>query len=107
MKFNWKKKYEGLHVFIEMFMVATCIFLIISGLWAVDIGASGMIIESQIGVPITAGNGWTFRSSMQQYHIGLYIIAAGMFMLVVLAFALIWENIKLRRGENSFKTQNC
>jgi hypothetical protein len=65
--------------------------LIVTGLWAIDIGASGMIIEAKYGVPMPVSNGFWGRDSMQQYHIGLWLIGLSSFMLIIIVIAVILE----------------
>lgn len=55
------------------------IFFIVSGLWAIDIGASGMALKSS-GIQVYASNGWWVREPIQQYHIGLWLV--GIFSLI-------------------------
>ena len=64
------------------------IFFICSGLWAIDIGASGMSLQ-EAGINTYTTNGWWVREPIQQYHIGLWLV--GIFSLVqtfVLVFAI-------------------
>ena len=67
------------------------IFFIVSGLWAIDIGASGIALKSS-GMNIITTNGWWIREPIQQYHIGLWLV--GIFsliqcLLIVLALFMV------------------
>lgn len=53
------------------------------GLWAVDIGVSGMVINAQHpNLNVMAINGWFVREPVQQYHIGLWLIGIGMIIII-------------------------
>lgn len=74
---------------IEMFIIFLCIMVVMVGLWAIDIGASAMILNSGMdlngGAEIIVGNGWHFREPFQQYHMGIYLTLAGMLLLAALS----------------------
>src|SRR4030042_3502774 len=72
----------------------TTVFSVIAviGLWAIDIGASGMVIESKYGIDITATNGYWAREPIQQYHIGLWLVGVSITVLssfVILCFMVL------------------
>jgi len=54
------------------------------GLWAVDIGISGMLNTDGF---IT--NGWFVREPTQQYHIGLWFIEIGITLIAIVSFVLV------------------
>ena len=60
-----------------LYLIVTLQFFLITGLWAIDIGASGMIWETATGITAQAqGLGFT-REPNTHYHLGLgtvYII---------------------------------
>lgn len=75
---------------IEIIVLMLCVFTILLGVWSVDVGASGMVLEAQTGVEVLAGNGFVFRSACQQYHVGLYLLFAGVLLMGgLLAVALV------------------
>ena len=76
---------------VELIVVLLCFFIIMVGLWAVDIGVSGMIYKAQTGVELLAGNGYEFRNACQQYHNGLYLVFAGIILLCILCFFIITD----------------
>jgi len=61
--------------------------LVMLGVWTVDVSVSGMLTQVQLekhGIHAegVATSGWWERSSLLQYHIGLYLIIAGSLFLI-------------------------
>jgi hypothetical protein len=80
---------KKIHKFGIIFIAMTCISMIGIGIWSVDIGVSGM----RIGRETTSGY-WD-RDSIQQYHLGLYLIEISTLLLVsLIIFAVIWRDEK-------------
>ena len=80
-------------IIITIFVVLLCVYIIVLGLWSLDIGASAMILNAQlksngIDSTIIAGNGWQFNDACQQYHVGMYLVIAGMLLLSLLCIVL-------------------
>jgi len=48
-------------------------FFLLSGFWAIDIGASGMVWESVYGQAEATGLGF-YRGATTQYHLGLMLV---------------------------------
>ena len=48
-------------------------FFLLTGFWAIDIGASGMVWEAVYGPSQAAGLAFA-RSAVTQYHIGLMLV---------------------------------
>lgn len=65
--------------------------LIVTGLWAIDIGASGMTLEAKYGIDMPVSNGFWGRDSIQQYHIGLWLVGLSSFILTIIVIAVILE----------------
>ena len=55
------------------------LFFVMLGLWAIDIGVSGMMN----GFSVTNGWDWGTRTPIQQYHIGLWLVGIGTLLSVV------------------------
>ena len=55
------------------------LFFVMLGLWAIDIGVSGMVS----GFSVTNGWDWGTRTPIQQYHIGLWLVGIGTLLSVV------------------------
>jgi hypothetical protein len=79
---------------VEIMCLTIAIFVICLGMWAIDVGVSGMLMEAQMGVEIYAGNGWQFRRAVQQYHMGLYLVIAGMFLMIWLCVVVVVDKHK-------------
>lgn len=49
------------------------------GLWTIDIGVSGIATEPFLkeGHKISATNGWWSRTPAQEYHLGIWLVIAG------------------------------
>jgi len=66
---------------VFIFSFSLLIFLytfILFGLWSVDIGVSGMLIDG------SSVSGFSFvRSPVQQYHLGLVVLVVSSFLLVL------------------------
>lgn len=54
-------------------------FFIMIGLWAIDIGVSGMAN----GFSVTNGWEWGTRAAIRQYHIGLWLVGIGALLSVM------------------------
>ena len=78
--------------FLKIFLIILGVFLVVVGLWCVDIGVSGMVLTAGSNLNVEVTNGFFSRSSCQQYHAGLWLVAAGMFMLVAVA---VYESIRI------------
>lgn len=61
-------------LFIRILLILLLQFFIISGLWAIDIGASGMVWESVYGQQGQVQGLGFVRSASNQYHLGLGIV---------------------------------
>jgi len=71
-----------LKYFNKFFFYITLVFIFVSGLWALDIGASGMISEAYTKLNyITQGLGF-IRTPVNQYHLGL-LLATIVFMISI------------------------
>lgn len=66
------------------------LFFVLTGIWAVDIGASGMVLNEKYNIDLQVENGWVARSPMQHYHIGLWLIGISTMLLCIL---LMWNII--------------
>lgn len=49
-------------------------FLLLTGFWAIDIGASGMNVEAAMGEQVVAKGLGFERSPSNQYHMGLGLV---------------------------------
>ena len=74
-------------------LVLLCVFLTVSGLWAIDIGATTMVAQSA-GINMKVSNGWFVRSGIQQYHMGLYMVTIAMLFLSFLTLISIFSKDK-------------
>lgn len=68
------------HAVIAIFLL----FIGLTGLWCVDIGTGGMVLNAEYGLDIQVGNGWFARSPIQQYHIGLWLLGISVLLMCIL-----------------------
>jgi hypothetical protein len=80
---------------MEFVSILCCLFSILLGLWAIDVSASSMLMEAQLDVEIFSGNGWHFRRAVQHYHIGIYLVLAGMAILCILCIVMCVEKSRM------------
>jgi len=71
------------HKIYCLILVIIFFFLIMMGVWAIDIGVTGT--ENDLSIT----NGWWTRDPCQQYHIGLLLVIIGTLLLVILSMCLI------------------
>lgn len=63
---------------------------IMLGVWAIDIGVSGIAINAQHpNLDIIATNGWWTRQPVQQYHIGLWLVGIGVIIIINICIVFI------------------
>ncbi len=67
-----------------------CMFMILSGLWAIDIGVSGMVYHAR-GFETWVTNGIWSRSPLLQYHIGLWLIGIASFVFSITCIYAIFK----------------
>jgi len=67
--------------FIFLLLGVTGLTLILLGLWIADVSVGAMICG------LTETNGWTTFTSVQHYHIGLWMVIFGAFFFVM---DIIW-----------------
>lgn len=82
-------KYE----ILIMMVLITLTILFMSGLWAIDIGASGIASE-ELGVDFQAQGLGFIRSANAQYHLGLML---SMISFLLLSFICIFLLFKEKR----------
>ena len=70
---------KGLRQISVLTAVILGLFFVMLGLWAIDIGVSGMMN----GFSVTNGWDWGTRTPIQQYHIGLWLVGIGTLLSVV------------------------
>ena len=75
---------KNVQFLIGVFLIFSIIFGM-TGLWAIDIGASAMLIEEKYGES-TVTNGWWNRKPVRHYHIGLWFVGICITILSVLLF---------------------
>jgi NADH:ubiquinone oxidoreductase subunit 3 (subunit A) len=79
---------EHLQIFYLLFLFLG-IFFVMLGIWAIDIGVSGMVLNAQYSLNIVATNGWWSRDPCVQYHIGLYFVMFGIIITILVAISSI------------------
>jgi len=72
-------------------IILICIIAGISGLWFIDIGASGEILNAQ-GFNITAEGFIFIRKPSQQYHLGITLNLSSLAILSFLCFYILNSN---------------
>jgi hypothetical protein len=77
---------------------AICTFIIIGGLWHIDVSlhTDGKNIDYGYGLT----NGFWKITPVQLYHIGLYMVSAGL-LLFIIAYGLLFAKL-LRKSYVSF-----
>jgi len=70
---------KGLRQLTVLTVIILGLFFVMLGLWAIDIGVSGMIS----GFSVTNGWDWGTRTPVQQYHIGLWLVGIGTLLSVM------------------------
>ena len=70
---------SGLRQITVLAVIILGFFFVMMGLWAIDIGVSGMVS----GFSVTNGWDWGTRTAVQQYHIGLWLVGIGTLLSVV------------------------
>ncbi|RKX50046.1 MAG: hypothetical protein DRP38_01810 [Thermotogae bacterium] len=81
---------SGLRQITVLAVIILGFFFVMMGLWAIDIGVSGMVS----GFSVTNGWDWGTRTAVQQYHIGLWLVGIGTLLSVMSSlFSIIeWKN---------------
>ena len=69
--------------FVLLCLAVTSIVFIGLGMWAIDIGVSGMVND----LPCT--NGFFTRDSIQQYHIGLWMVGISSVLMTMILICTI------------------
>lgn len=82
---------KSLKIAICYLIVIIGITITMSGLWAIDIGASGMVLHAQNGMNVMISNGWWVREPIKQYHIGLWLVFYGMVTLFLVNIYAIYD----------------
>lgn len=99
---NWfdriiNKKYRNENATRDLFFVLGLSFVFVIGLWAVDIGASGAIMEAHTGIPLVAQSLFLVRTPVQQYHLGL-ILASLVWLIAMLMLVHFILEVNYGRG---------
>ena len=68
-------------------------FLLLSAIWAIDIGASGMCWEEEYG-PAQAQGLMSIRSANDQYHLGLGLVYLVFFIQLIWLLRIILKEPK-------------
>tara|TARA_Y100000310_G_scaffold59038_1_gene54369 strand:+ start:3728 stop:3982 length:255 start_codon:yes stop_codon:yes gene_type:complete len=68
-------------------------FFLLTGIWAIDIGASGLVWDAVYGNSQAQGMGF-IRSANQQYHLGLGLVYIVAFIELAWLLWLILKNGK-------------
>lgn len=81
-------KIKHIKIILLSYTMLSC-FMIMTGLWAIDIGASGMSLEAKYGTSFKAMNGLFSREPILQYHMGLWLVGISSFMLSIIVIIVI------------------
>lgn len=88
--------------FVKILCLFFLQFMLISGLWAVDIGASGMVWDAIYGQSQAQGLGFV-HSANTHYHIGLMLIYVS--FLIQLCW-LLYFILKRKKPHSSLNNEN-
>ena len=71
--------------FLKIMVVLILITVMVYGLWAVDIGASCMVVNAQNSLNLKVTNGWFIRDPAKQYHRGLFMSGISTLLISIIA----------------------
>lgn len=88
---------EKIKLLNKVFLLIVLTILLVSGFWAVDIGASTMISDAASGSASYIGGYGFIRTPIQQYHLGFILILIAFLILVISYLFEIIGKIKIRK----------
>jgi len=92
--------------YIKILILFLLQFFLLSGLWAIDIGMSGMMFELGTDNEAVATGFGFMRTPNQQYHMGLLVVYLVFFVQVIwLLWVILTKISKLKEKKNGRKNR--